>query len=130
METPPPPASSSFELPPRNPKGRLPQGVEMALPRTKKRTGTLRHTFEDLRRRYRGSDLLVRHPRSRPLCAALKRRQCRPRPPHSSSDAVVSVAVAAPSPLSVLDTRTPPAPAPSRTSLLKTPREKWACLTR
>ncbi|XP_015936939.1 uncharacterized protein LOC107462790 isoform X2 [Arachis duranensis] len=52
------------------------------------------------------SDLLVLHPRSRPLYSALKRRRQRPRPPHSSSDAVVSVAVAAPSPLSVLDPRT------------------------
>ncbi|XP_020970078.1 uncharacterized protein LOC110268333 [Arachis ipaensis] len=49
LETPPPPASSSFDPPLQDPKERPPQGVELVLPRLEKRARTLRHTFEDLR---------------------------------------------------------------------------------
>ncbi|QHO11847.1 arabinogalactan peptide 22-like [Arachis hypogaea] len=45
---PPPPASSSFDPSLRDPKGRPLQGVELVLPRSEKRAGTLCHTFEDL----------------------------------------------------------------------------------
>ncbi|QHO60240.1 uncharacterized protein DS421_3g105780 [Arachis hypogaea] len=56
-------------------QGRLPQGVELVLPISEKRAGTLRHTFEDLRCR---SLLPLRQPRVSQESAPPSQR-CRPR---------------------------------------------------